>query len=151
GLAPQTPRRMLYSLWCRNPRRMPMHALGVPQSSTGVVLAVVVTFGAAVAFLPLSSAHADCTQWDVSGKWRLDQNNRYWVDLDIHQNGNVLMGNGRFTSKQSTGGAPVVGTVEPAFHAGEGVLEGKVDGNAISIIAHWKGEGSRGDSTGTVS
>jgi hypothetical protein len=82
----------------------------------------------------------------------LDQNNGYWVDLDIQQTGNRLTGNGGFTSKQSTGGtSSVFGTVEPAFHAGEGELEGKVDGNAISIIAHWKGEGSIGEYTGTVS
>src|SRR5437667_4339660 len=45
---------MLYSLWCRNPRRMPMRTLGVSQPLTVVVLAVVF----AVALLPFRAADA---------------------------------------------------------------------------------------------
>jgi hypothetical protein len=101
---------------------------------------------ATVAFIPLSSAYADCTQWDVSGEWRLDQNNGYWIDMTLEQVGSQLKGDGQYVTKEKSGGG---GFPEVSF-GGKGELEGNVDGNSISIIAHWK-EGGIGEYTGTVS
>lgn len=44
-----------------------------------------------VALVPLP-VHAQCKQWDVSGKWTLEQSDGYTVTVDLKQNGNSITG-----------------------------------------------------------
>ena len=114
-------------------------------------VALDLSIGALIALVPNASARADCANWDVSGRWVLDQNNGYWVTLDIDQTGNQLTGGVKFVTKKGIGYKGLFYSIPPAFLVGEGQIEGNVNGNAITIIAHWKGGGTVGEYTGSIS
>ena len=115
-----------------------------------IVLAASTFLGAPFALLPLSSAYADCANWNVSGQWVLNQNNGFWVTLDIEQTGSEITGNVKFVTKKGFAYEGLFYSIPPTFLVDTGSVEGWVHGNNIEIVAHWKG-GAVGEYTGTIS
>jgi hypothetical protein len=107
-----------------------------------IVAAVSIAFGAPFTRPPSAFAQADCAQWDVTGQWRFDQSNGYWVDLNLRQTDSQLTGSGSYASKETSWGV--------TFGDPRGRVEGNVSGNAVSIVVHWS-LGGIGEYSGTIS
>lgn len=96
---------------------------------------------AGLAALFACSAGAQCTQWDVSGKWSESQSDGYKVYLDLQQSNGILSGNakygyvvnhGKILGVIQQGGDPVTVT---------GTVSGKIVGNEYYAEITWKGRG----------
>lgn len=83
----------------------------------------------------IGTAHAQCTQWDVSGRWSMSQGG-LTINLDIQQNGTTVTGNAAYRD-----------IVNHRTYEGAGSLDGTVVGNRFAIQVYW---GRSSISGGTV-
>src|SRR6266480_3745578 len=97
-------------------------------------------------FLPSPSHAEGCSQWDLTGQWRLDQNpggEGYFVTLDITQTGKLLSGAGQYYNKRVEG-------EEVKFGDSSKNIEGDISGDTFRITVHWN-FGPVGIYTGNIS
>ena len=78
---------------------------------------------AGLALVP-STAFAACQQWDVSGRWSLQQDNDYVVEMNIQQDGNRLSGEAAF--HRTTDGTPAPDN-----------FTGKLDEDYFTFTVRW--------------
>jgi hypothetical protein len=78
----------------------------------------------------------DVAEFNVSGEWRLFQNNGWIVDFDLNQNGTLLSGDA--DTKPAAGGTSIDGDIE----------SGSVSGNLFTLTIKWK-NGPKGQYNGT--
>ena len=103
--------------------------------------------------LPCSSMKAQCTQWDVSGRWGMQQSNGYLTKVTLQQNGRTVTGTASYQGKVKgpvsgivekvnpvTG--KVVGDLEPKTTVtNQGMVSGSVDGDNVHLEVSWEGGG----------
>lgn len=89
-----------------------------------------------------SAAQAACGQWDVGGKWDLQQSNNFYATLMINQSikpsGSELRGSVRSRSEH-IGSQPTL----------RGDLDGSLNGDRLTFKVYWGGN-SVGVYTGTI-
>jgi hypothetical protein len=104
---------------------------------------------AAVPLFPPSAAAAQvCSQWDLTGEWKLgqghDRGNRYIVHLNITQTGETLTGSASYIGTYPNG-------AENEYDQDVAdKIEGSISGNTFTVIAHWR-SGTVGEYRGSIS
>jgi hypothetical protein len=73
-----------------------------------------------------ASAASACQQWDVNGRWYIQQSGDSYGYFDVEQQGNLLQGRGFADSLSSRG--PL-----------RGPLDGVLNGNDVQITVYWHG------------
>ncbi len=101
-----------------------------------------ILFAASFAISPLP-AQAQCAQWDVSGKWELEQGNGLTIEMDLRQSDTALSGR-----------AEVVKTGPIAFGRKSsgprsGIVGGSINGNDFLVYVGWD-TGSTGVYQGSI-
>ena len=121
---------------------------GIPRAI--FVLLINGAFGFA---LPFASVQAQCTQWDVSGKWGIQQSNGYTTTVVLQQSGRTVTGTASYIGKTKgpvsgivekvnpvTG--KVIGDIEPKSSVKhQGAVSGNVDGDNFHLEISWEGGG----------
>jgi hypothetical protein len=70
-----------------------------------------------------------CSEWDLTGKWYINQTNGFDVIFQIVQTGTQLSGDAWYYAKNNSDGR-------------HGSLEGHLNGDLFVIVAHWDGAGA---------
>ena len=130
---------------------MTSRKIALPRISRAIfVLLLNGAFGFA---LPFASVNAQCTQWDVSGKWGIQQSNGYTTMVVLQQSGRTVTGTASYTGKTKgpvsgivekvnpvTG--KVIGDIEPKTSVKhQGAVSGNVDGDNFHLEISWEGGG----------
>src|ERR1700756_1336072 len=86
------------------------------------ILTLLSVLGVVGALLLPGAAQADCAQWDLSGRWVIQQGNGIWVYVDLTQTGTDVRGTATFGEKT------------------QGSITGTIDANGnILLNASWGG------------
>ena len=108
---------------------------GRSRSLAGIIVAFI--FVSVFALLP-NSAKAQCTQWNVAGKWAIKQG-KIVVDFDLRQDRTVITGTASYFGSNGKGGLVEV----------DGSLDGTVRGDRFDVQIYW-GNGPVGVYNGTI-
>ncbi len=100
----------------------------MPRSRRPAITMIGAAFGGAILLLPFAPpANAACSQWDISGKWVIEQTNGdFATTLRFQQDGNNLRGSGH------TGMVTLSGLV-----TADGTLDGSIEGNDFEFTVYW--------------
>src|SRR5262245_20854669 len=75
------------------------------------ILKLLSVLGVVGALLLPSAAQADCAQWDLSGRWVIQQGNGIWVYVDLTQTGTDVRGTGTWWETPTKRGS-ITGTID---------------------------------------
>lgn len=84
--------------------------------------------------LPGTSAESDesgdlaCSQWDITGKWKLSQSNNFHPDFTLTQQGATIIGNATVSTEEQA---------RAGFSSPTGSIFGKIAGNQVTLVVIW--------------
>ena len=97
------------------------------------------------------SANAQCSQWDLTGQWSIQQEETR-VNFDVHQTGTVITGRAQYIFQKKATTTPIFGAqLGKDAVSRSGDVDGTLNGDVFSVHIYWDGNHTIGIYNGRIS